>query len=121
MSEKEIRELKNLGHHLGSHGYDHYWWTKLSDAKLQNELELSLNFLKKFDVDISSWSACYPYGYHDNKVMEILKNKGCKVAFTVEPKVGSIEEDLLKFPRLDTNDLPKKQRRKYEKSDFWLW
>jgi peptidoglycan/xylan/chitin deacetylase (PgdA/CDA1 family) len=107
INKKEIKELISEGMHIGSHGYEHYWWTKISKERLKKEIDLSLDFLKSFNQKEKFWSACYPYGHHNESVINILKEKSCSLAFTVEAKISSLKENPLKISRLDTNDLPK--------------
>lgn len=108
MNEAQIKEMINGGMHIGCHGYDHYWWNRLQPEQLNKEINLSLDFLSKMGVDISNWTASYPYGSHSNEVEKLLREKNCKLAFTTEVNIArpSIASGLI-LPRLDTNDLPK--------------
>lgn len=108
LNQTEIKEMLDAGMHIGCHGYDHYWWNKLEDEQLEKEIDLSLNFLNELGIDISNWTAAYPYGSHSNNVEKLLKEKKCKLAFTTEVKISkpTIDNNLL-LPRLDTNDIPK--------------
>ena len=109
MNTDQISHLVDDGMHIGSHGYNHYWWNKLPLIKLEKEIDLSLNFLEKVGVDISRWTACYPYGSSSDDVVKLLKEKKCKLAFTTVVDVANLSTaDRLLIPRLDTNDLPKK-------------
>lgn len=110
MDEQQISHLISDGMHIGSHGYDHYWWNKLSPAALNKEIDLSLNFLNKVGADTDNWSACYPYGSSSDEVVHCLQQKGCKLALTtVVDTVNLATSNPLLIPRLDTNDLPKKE------------
>ena len=109
MSTDQISHLVNDGMHIGSHGYEHYWWNKLPLNKLEQEIDLSIKFLEKVGVDISRWTACYPYGSSSYDVVEVLKKKKCQLALTTVVDVANLDtSDRLLIPRLDTNDLPKK-------------
>lgn len=107
MNKTQIQHMIDDGMHVGSHGYDHYWWNKLDTSSLESEISRSLNFLEEVGVNMDNWTACYPYGSSSEKVVSTLKSKGCRMAFTTQVNTAdlSIENPLL-IPRLDTNDLP---------------
>lgn len=108
IDEQQIAHLISDGMHVGSHGYDHYWWNRLSPSALNKEIDLSLDFLAKVGVDTDNWTACYPYGSSNDEVVDCLKKKGCRLAFTtVTDTVNLATSNPLLIPRLDTNDLPK--------------
>lgn len=109
MDKNHLAHLISDGMHVGSHGYDHFWWNKLKHKELELEIDKSLTFLKSVGSDITNWTACYPYGSCSSDVVSYLKSKGCKLAFTTEPNTVNVEKiNPLLLPRLDTNDLPKK-------------
>lgn len=113
MDEQQISHLISDGMHVGSHGYDHYWWNRLSPVALNKEIDLSLEFLAKVGVDTDNWTACYPYGSSSDEVVDCLQQKGCKLALTtVVDTVNLATDNPLLIPRLDTNDLPKKANAK---------
>ncbi|WCE29856.1 polysaccharide deacetylase family protein [Vibrio sp. SCSIO 43137] len=108
MNKYQLEQLVNDGMHIGSHGYDHYWWNKLDNEQLSSEIDRSIQFLSSLGVDTENWTACYPYGSYSEQVVMKLRDKGCKLAFTTEVDIANLNciEPLL-IPRLDTNDLPK--------------
>ncbi|MGR6832891.1 polysaccharide deacetylase family protein [Aliivibrio wodanis] len=106
MSKYQLEQLVRDGMHVGCHGYDHYWWNKLDSEDLTYELNRSKEFLVSLGCDMTSWTACYPYGSSS----EELEKQGCNLAFTTEVRVADLEGDhALLMPRLDTNDLPKER------------
>ena len=118
MDEQQISHLISDGMHVGSHGYDHYWWNKLPPTELNTEIDLSLKFLNRIGADTENWTACYPYGSSSDNVVECLQKKGCKLAFTtIANTVKLATSNPLLIPRLDTNDLPKKAN---EKPNIWF-
>lgn len=109
MNESQIKQLVRDGMHVGCHGYDHYWWNRLDSDSLKVELIKSKEFLMSVGVDMTQWTACYPYGSSSDLVEKELESQGCRLAFTTEVKVAEIDSSSkLLIPRLDTNDFPPK-------------
>lgn len=110
MTKDQLRHMVLDGMHIGSHGYNHYWWNKLEDETLGLEIDKSIDFLKSIGAYNKKWTACYPYGSSSDVVAKTLRDKGCKLAFTTDVKVANSKiDDPMLIPRLDTNDLPKKE------------
>jgi len=111
MSIDQIKCMVDCGMHIGSHGYDHYWLGSLSKNKQEVEIKKSIDFIKGVGGDINNWSICYPYGNYNQETISLLKDNGCKLGLTTEVNLAdvgnSINDDVYKLPRLDTNDLPK--------------
>ncbi|WP_228940120.1 MULTISPECIES: polysaccharide deacetylase family protein [Photorhabdus] len=116
MNKFQLEHMINDGMHVGAHGYDHYWWNKLTDSELNQEIELSLHFLNTIGADNQNWTACYPYGSSSDNVVNKLGKMGCKIAFTTQVDIANINSNhRLLIPRLDTNDLPKHRDAKNNK------
>ncbi|WP_420961324.1 polysaccharide deacetylase family protein [Brucella sp. IR073] len=108
MTKDQLTHMVSDGMHVGSHGYNHYWWNALEPSALEREIDQSIDFLKSIGAYNENWTACYPYGSSSDFVAKALSEKGCKLAFTTEVNVAnSKKNDPLLVPRLDTNDLPK--------------
>ena len=45
MNEDQFKHMLRNGHHIGNHGYNHYWWNSLSIEEMNLELDLSISFL----------------------------------------------------------------------------
>ena len=107
MDSDQIKIMLKSGMHIGCHGYNHYWWNKLSLSDLEKEIDLSLHFLKNLGVDISNWTAAYPYGSYNEEVKELLDYKKCRLAFSTDLGIANNSyKDRLLMKRLDTNDMP---------------
>lgn len=107
MDKKQLETMLRHGMHIGSHGFNHYWWNHLSREQLANEIDLSMKFLDEIGVDMTNWTACYPYGSYDQQSVDMLGDKGCKIALTTEVRVADLEKDhRFLIPRFDTNDFP---------------
>jgi peptidoglycan/xylan/chitin deacetylase (PgdA/CDA1 family) len=117
MNEEQLKYMLRSGHHIGNHGYNHYWWNSLSKEEMNKELDLSISFLEKLGVDMNNWTACYPYGSYDEQSIELLDKRGCKLAVTTEVDIATTYKNKrFIMPRLDTNDLPKDQN---EETNDW--
>lgn len=107
MNIDQIKCMKRNGMHIGSHGFDHFWLGSLSKEKQIEEIERSMMFINEIGGDINSWTMCYPYGSYNQNTLDILKNRGCKLAFTSEVDIMDIiQHNRYTIPRLDTNDIP---------------
>jgi len=108
MSLEQLKHMVKAGMHVGSHGYNHYWWSRLDNDQLKNEIEKSFDFIKRLGGDMNYFTTCYPYGSYNENVMSVLGKYGCKLAFTTEVAVADLTQNkALAIPRLDTNHLPK--------------
>jgi len=112
MNEEQMRCMVRHGMTIGSHGYDHYWQDSLSPKKQEQEIDKSIEFLKRIGVDMENWVMCYPYGAWNDSLVSILKKKNCKLAFTTEvAQANVIRANAFCLPRLDCNDFPPKSER----------
>lgn len=111
MSKDQIRCMVDCGMHFGSHGYDHYWLNSLTKEQQEFEIRKSIEFIAEVGGDPDNWTICYPYGAYDDKTIELLKEKRCKLGLTTEVALADFSNNkgdaIFKLPRLDTNDLPK--------------
>ena len=108
MSVKELKEMTSSNMYVGSHGYHHVWLNKLSKKFQLQEIEKSLDFLKKIGAPTIDWVMNYPYGGYNSDTLDILKTKGCCLGLTTKNKVAELRKDkFYELSRLDTNDFPK--------------
>ncbi len=108
MSVDDLREMREAGMWIGSHGYDHFWLDSLDEAGQEREVELSIEFLRRVGCDLEDWVIGYPYGAYSDSLLRILRARRCRAGFTVEVRAADLDrDDPLTLPRLDTNDLPK--------------
>ena len=119
MNEWHYKTMLKHGMHIGGHGYDHYWMEKLSPEEQNSEVSKTFGFLKNLGVNEDYYSYCYPFGSYNDETIKVLKKNSFRCAFTTEVDTIKIDKDLNPFvlPRLDTNDLPKKENAKTNK---WL-
>lgn len=107
MSTDQITCLHRHGMQIGSHGYSHTWLNHISRDGQVREIDSSLEFLAGIGIDKEKWTMCYPYGGYDVSLIEILRERRCRVGVSAEPRVANLDtDDPLTLPRIDANDLP---------------
>lgn len=108
-SVDQLRMMVRCGMYVGSHGYRHAWLNELSPDAQRDEVARSLTFLESLGAPTSDWVMCYPYGACDDGLIGILRGMGCALGLTTEVGiVPSRGADPMRLPRLNTNDLPKR-------------
>ena len=111
MNVDQIKEMKEFGMHIGSHGFGHYWLDSLSMEQQELEITRSLDFLRGIEGGVDSWTMAYPYGGYNSDTIDLLKKHRRKLALTIELGVASVsKETRFRLARLDTNDLPMDRR-----------
>lgn len=108
MNLEQVKEMANNGMCWGIHGYDHYWMNKLTEEKLEKDIDKALNVFDSI-IDTNQWICCYPYGAYDDNVINIVKSKGAIAGFSTSPGITKLsKEEIFKLKRFDTNDFPPK-------------
>lgn len=108
MNAEQMRSMIKAGMHIGSHGYDHFWFSSLTKEQQRVEIERSVEFIKNIGGDINNWTICYPYGDYDENTLSLLSQYGCSAGFTTQVKIADIVSDnKFTLSRIDTNDIPK--------------
>jgi peptidoglycan/xylan/chitin deacetylase (PgdA/CDA1 family) len=103
----DLREMRDAGMEIGSHGDSHQWLDSLSGDEQRVDIEHSLRLLDAVDVPRLDFLFCYPYGSYDADTLRVLAALGCAAAFTTTVGLAKASAaTLLQLPRLDTNDLP---------------
>lgn len=85
MSWSEIKELKNGGMRIGSHGMSHRILTELNDLDLEYELRESKKILEENLGCVIEYFSI-PRGFYDQKVIAKARETGYKAAFTSNPR-----------------------------------
>jgi len=107
MNISQVKEIYNLGHEIGLHGFNHFWLGHLSEKDQRNEILGALEFWKENGIIKDKFTMCYPYGSYNNDTLEILKNNNCIVGLTTTTKSVELENySPYELPRYDTNDFP---------------
>lgn len=108
MSEDQLKTMLQHGMHIGAHGNNHYWLSRLDRQRKSEEITESVSFLSGIGMDTSQWTMCYPFGDYDEELIGLLRNAKCRLAFTTVVDVARPDaSNRFELPRLDTNDMPK--------------
>ena len=95
MNWEQIRQLKDAGMVIGSHGMTHRFLTELKDKDLDYELRESKKILEdNLGCAVDYFSV--PRGFCDERVIGKAKKVGYKAVFTSNPK----DNDGFKFGRI---------------------
>jgi peptidoglycan/xylan/chitin deacetylase (PgdA/CDA1 family) len=106
MSPEQLRTLISCGMHVGSHGSRHYWLDRLEPPRQAEEVDASLVFLEELGAPVKDWVMCYPYGAHNDSLLNCLRSRRCAIGLTTRQACADLStDDPLKLPRLDTNAL----------------
>ena len=107
MNPSELKEMKENGMEIGSHGHNHYWLEKINMNQQIQDIECSLTLLRRDGLLPERYWFCYPYGSNNEITRQILKQRGCEAAVTCEPTIAKCDKNnSLTLARLDTNDIP---------------
>ncbi len=108
VTEPELRQMIDAGMYVGSHGYSHCWLNTVNADRQQDEVERALRFLERIGAPTSAWVMCYPFGGHDQSVVEVVRSRGCALGLTTTVGIAELSPGALwTLPRLDTNDFPR--------------
>ncbi|MDF1752906.1 MAG: polysaccharide deacetylase family protein [Verrucomicrobiales bacterium] len=106
MTHGEIHELIEAGGTVCSHSVSHRNMakppgrsTEEKNAWLTSELEDSHNFLAQLFPEGIMKTFAYPYGIHNDQVVEMARNFGYEACFTVSPGKAAWDTDLMTINR----------------------
>lgn len=108
MSPDQIKCMLRNGMYIGGHGYAHQWLNAMTPEEQTFEIDKTVEFLHHIGVDIDQWVMCYPYGAYNQKTIDLLKAKKCKLGLTTEVNTAKLAKmNAYALARMDTNDFPK--------------
>ena len=108
MNIDQLRLMVRNGMYVGGHGFNHYWLNTLSPDQQENEINLTIEFLKELGAPTENWVMCYPYGSYNKSLINILKERNCKLALTTNVGIASLNKNnAYTLQRIDTNDIPR--------------
>lgn len=97
MSWAQLRELRDAGWEIGSHTVSHPRLSELDDERLAAELHESRARCQEA-LGGACDSLAYPYGDHDDRVVQAARAAGFKTGCTVPARLS--ERDPLRWPRI---------------------
>lgn len=104
----QIKTMRKYNMFFGLHGYEHYWFDKLTEKEYEQDIKSALDVFEGV-IDRDNWVFVYPYGATQENLLTYCKSIRCVAGVTIEPKVADLDQiDPLLIPRFDTNDYPPK-------------
>jgi peptidoglycan/xylan/chitin deacetylase (PgdA/CDA1 family) len=102
----QLRLMATLGMHIGSHGYEHLWFSTLDATQQRQEMSLSLEFLdliyrhRNYRPTI-----CYPYGDYNDDTKELAQHLGFELGLADHHGAANLStDDRWALPRVSTSD-----------------
>ncbi|HEV7372065.1 polysaccharide deacetylase family protein [Arenibaculum sp.] len=109
MTLPQMRTMAASGMHFGGHGVVHAWLDRLMEAEQAREIDGSADLLDRIGMPRDRFSFCYPFGGYARATIDLLRERGCRLAFSIAADLARVgRDDPLLIPRLNTNDLPKR-------------
>ncbi|WP_158618731.1 polysaccharide deacetylase family protein [Methylomusa anaerophila] len=99
LSAAELAEMKAAGMEIASHSYTHRDLSTLSRQEQLAEIVKSKEVLDRL-LSQDTRHFCYPYSGYDPATLEILKEKGFKLAVTTTPGWARPGDDFLLIKRI---------------------
>lgn len=103
----QAKLMLQCGMHIGSHGSRHFWYDRLSQEQQRQDIIESLEMLDILGIARQGYSFCYPYGAYNEESLKLLNELGCTIAFAVDARSATKEDNIHTLPRWDANDVYK--------------
>ena len=99
MDENEVKQWINGGMEIGSHTQNHVRLAE-SDIEIATKeiMQSRLDLENQFDCSVEHF--CYPYGSHNDEIIEITKDAGYRTAATVNRGRVKSGDNLFALPRV---------------------
>jgi peptidoglycan/xylan/chitin deacetylase (PgdA/CDA1 family) len=99
MDEVHIHAWLDAGQDIGAHTMTHPWLTRIPRAQAREEITASKKLLEdRFGRRIDHF--CYPYGDHDEGIMDLVGEAGYLTACTTEPGINTPDTPRLALKRI---------------------
>lgn len=99
MDIDQVKQWLSAGHEVGAHTMDHVHLSQLSEQQAFEQLSLCKETLQAITGDVVD-SFAYPYGDHNDKVRELVRQAGYTAAGGTERRRATSQDDLMNLPRL---------------------
>lgn len=100
LSREQLEQMRESGISFGAHTRTHCALTEAGEAELATELRGSREDLEA-TLGESVETLTYPYGLHDDRVVEATREAGFTAACTVEAVPARSGDDPLRIPRIE--------------------
>lgn len=102
MNLEQLMEMRQMGMHIGCHGYSHHCLGYVNDKTKSLEIDKSLKLMKLINGGSKDWIMCYPYGSVDKNLIAIIKIRGCIAGFTtIDGRADLQKDNPYTLPRMD--------------------
>jgi peptidoglycan/xylan/chitin deacetylase (PgdA/CDA1 family) len=100
LTADQIKLMSDMGVDIGSHTLSHLWLTNVDDeARWKSEIAGSKKVLEQLlGKEVKSF--CYPGGSFNEKIKNIVKETGYKVAVTTSPGWKFPKDDIFALKRI---------------------
>jgi peptidoglycan/xylan/chitin deacetylase (PgdA/CDA1 family) len=96
---QQVQAIRDLGHEIGSHSYNHRDLTSIPNAHLRENLTESRRAIERhLRCDVSLLA--YPWGRHNRKVQQAAREAGYQLGFGVTPLTCGSATPRFAIPRL---------------------
>lgn len=114
MTWDDLRALQGCGMEIGSHGHQHIELDAVPHSVAENDVRRSLDALR--EEGFSPRSFCYPFGYANRRVRDVVARAGFTTACIVGRGLADSEQDLLRIRRLavDHRTTPEELLRRFD-------
>lgn len=99
MDISQIKQWLSSGHEVGAHTMDHVHLSQIPETQAFEQLSLCKEKLQEIVGDRVETFA-YPYGDHNDRVRELVRQAGYIVAAGTERRRATGNDDLMNLPRL---------------------
>lgn len=103
MSAEQLRRWHGAGMEVGAHTRSHVHLTQCSDSALRDEVAGSRAELEDI-LGAAVPQFCYPYGDHDDRVVEAVRDAGYEAATTTRRGRARGGSDRLRLPRIPVSN-----------------
>lgn len=99
MDWNKLHEWKAAGLEIGSHTLTHPFLTQCDEEKIVHEIKMSKAILEEKLNDKVEFF-CYPYGFFNQNIVDIVKKAGYKGAVAIYDHVPLWNQDFFSLPRI---------------------
>lgn len=99
MTQEELHSWLKAGMDIQPHTLNHPFLTECKDEELEKEILNSKQGFEKL-LDRPMNYLCYPYGFFDKRVIEVVKKADYKMAFAIFDNVSLWHINLFALPRI---------------------